>query len=231
MPARQPTRTGRIESPGPPRSVRPDVSELQPRRFERVNARFAAPSRIGRSSRILVARTIRGFGSTPVPASPRTDALNFGMCVNIWDLQYLAACSPWHGELQRAGSAARPSRRGSAPRACRLSQGAIAESGPPWCGATRPRRHAICAAGTARHPAPGSRFTATGTRVVRTPRIGAGASGIHPRATPSRVEPEGGLGRQTPASRYSPAIDRHPVLGNRQSTGTHPEMGDWTAAS
>ena len=39
------------------------------------------------------------------------------------------------------------------------------------------------------------------------------------------------LGRQTPASRYSPAIELHPVLGNRQSTTTHPEMGDWTATS
>ena len=36
------------------------------------------------------------------------------------------------------------------------------------------------------------------------------------------------LGRVTPASRYSPAIDRHPVLG-AAGVAEHEEMGDWTA--
>ena len=35
------------------------------------------------------------------------------------------------------------------------------------------------------------------------------------------------LGRVTPASRYSPAIDLHPVLGT--STDEHAEMGGWAA--
>jgi betaine-homocysteine S-methyltransferase len=35
------------------------------------------------------------------------------------------------------------------------------------------------------------------------------------------------LGRETPASRYSPAIDLHPVLGT--SVADHAEMGDWAA--
>jgi betaine-homocysteine S-methyltransferase len=35
------------------------------------------------------------------------------------------------------------------------------------------------------------------------------------------------LGRETPASRYSPAIDLHPVLG--ASTAEHAEMGGWAA--
>ena len=39
------------------------------------------------------------------------------------------------------------------------------------------------------------------------------------------------LGRDTPASRYSPALDLHPVLGSAQSEVTQREMGDWTAAS
>lgn len=35
------------------------------------------------------------------------------------------------------------------------------------------------------------------------------------------------LGRETPASRYSPAIDLHPILGT--ATGEHQEMGGWAA--
>jgi methionine synthase I (cobalamin-dependent) len=35
------------------------------------------------------------------------------------------------------------------------------------------------------------------------------------------------LGRETPASRYSPAIDLHPVLGTQ--TADHDEMGGWAA--
>ncbi len=35
------------------------------------------------------------------------------------------------------------------------------------------------------------------------------------------------LGRETPASRYSPAIDLHPVLGT--ATAEHAEMGGWVA--
>ncbi|MDQ2797130.1 MAG: homocysteine S-methyltransferase family protein, partial [Actinomycetota bacterium] len=37
------------------------------------------------------------------------------------------------------------------------------------------------------------------------------------------------LGRATPASRYSPALELHPVLGATQSEVTLREMGDWTA--
>ena len=36
------------------------------------------------------------------------------------------------------------------------------------------------------------------------------------------------LGRSAPASRYSPAIELHPVLGTAEA-GEHEEMGDWTA--
>lgn len=38
------------------------------------------------------------------------------------------------------------------------------------------------------------------------------------------------LGRETPASRYSPAIELHPVLGSIEDETEHAEMGDWTAA-
>ncbi len=38
------------------------------------------------------------------------------------------------------------------------------------------------------------------------------------------------LGRETPASRYSPAIELHPVLGQHDGVGKE-QMGDWTAAS
>ena len=36
------------------------------------------------------------------------------------------------------------------------------------------------------------------------------------------------LGRNTPASRYSPALDLHPVLGVVQDTSTQQVMGDWS---
>jgi betaine-homocysteine S-methyltransferase len=39
------------------------------------------------------------------------------------------------------------------------------------------------------------------------------------------------LGRQTPASRNSPALELHPVLGDAQNEATQSAMGDWTAAS
>jgi betaine-homocysteine S-methyltransferase len=39
------------------------------------------------------------------------------------------------------------------------------------------------------------------------------------------------LGRQTPASRYSPALDLHPVLGLVQDTSTQQVMGDWSATA
>jgi methionine synthase I (cobalamin-dependent) len=38
------------------------------------------------------------------------------------------------------------------------------------------------------------------------------------------------LGRETPASRYSPAIDLHPVLGTAQVEGGEALMGGWAAA-
>ena len=37
------------------------------------------------------------------------------------------------------------------------------------------------------------------------------------------------LGRQTPASRYSPAMELHPVLGGRRSEADHELMGGWRA--
>ena len=37
------------------------------------------------------------------------------------------------------------------------------------------------------------------------------------------------LGRETPASRYSPAMELHPVLGDGADEGANPEMGNWTA--
>ncbi len=37
------------------------------------------------------------------------------------------------------------------------------------------------------------------------------------------------LGRETLASRYSPALDLHPVLGAAQDTSTQQMMGDWSA--
>ena len=38
------------------------------------------------------------------------------------------------------------------------------------------------------------------------------------------------LGRDTPASRYSPAIELHPVLGTGLGEGSEPIMGGWTVA-
>ena len=37
------------------------------------------------------------------------------------------------------------------------------------------------------------------------------------------------LGRETPASRYSPAIELHPVLGTPRDVGQHEAMGGWSA--
>jgi betaine-homocysteine S-methyltransferase len=37
------------------------------------------------------------------------------------------------------------------------------------------------------------------------------------------------LGRETPASRYSPAIELHPVLGGGRREGSEPIMGGWNA--
>jgi betaine-homocysteine S-methyltransferase len=37
------------------------------------------------------------------------------------------------------------------------------------------------------------------------------------------------LGRETPASRYSPAIELHPVLGTPRDVGQHDAMGGWSA--
>jgi betaine-homocysteine S-methyltransferase len=39
------------------------------------------------------------------------------------------------------------------------------------------------------------------------------------------------LGRRTPASRYSPALDLHPVLGTVQDTSTQQVMGDWSVGA
>ena len=39
------------------------------------------------------------------------------------------------------------------------------------------------------------------------------------------------LGRETPASRYSPALDLHPVLGTGEAATASDAMGDWSAAS
>jgi betaine-homocysteine S-methyltransferase len=38
------------------------------------------------------------------------------------------------------------------------------------------------------------------------------------------------LGRETPASRYSPALELHPVIGAVRGDGEQPIMGGWTAA-
>ena len=39
------------------------------------------------------------------------------------------------------------------------------------------------------------------------------------------------LGRETPASRYSPLLDLHPVLGKPADTSAQDVMGDWSAAT
>jgi betaine-homocysteine S-methyltransferase len=36
------------------------------------------------------------------------------------------------------------------------------------------------------------------------------------------------LGRRAPASRYSPALELHPVLGAGEGDATHTVMGDWS---
>jgi betaine-homocysteine S-methyltransferase len=38
------------------------------------------------------------------------------------------------------------------------------------------------------------------------------------------------LGRETPASRYSPALELHPVLGVPRGEADHEVMGGWRAA-
>ena len=39
------------------------------------------------------------------------------------------------------------------------------------------------------------------------------------------------LGRKTPASRYSPAIEQHPVLGRAQLVDQEELMGGWAAGA
>jgi betaine-homocysteine S-methyltransferase len=39
------------------------------------------------------------------------------------------------------------------------------------------------------------------------------------------------LGRETPASRYSPALDLHPVLGAVPDLATQQVMGDWSVGA
>jgi betaine-homocysteine S-methyltransferase len=39
------------------------------------------------------------------------------------------------------------------------------------------------------------------------------------------------LGRDTPASRYSPALDLHPVLGAARGEDGQPIMGGWSAGN
>lgn len=62
--------------------------------------------------------------------------------------------------------------------------------------------------------------------------LGVGYVGICCGGAPHHVRAMAeALGRQTPASRYSPALELHPVLGADTSEVTQREMGDWTAAS
>jgi betaine-homocysteine S-methyltransferase len=62
-------------------------------------------------------------------------------------------------------------------------------------------------------------------------RIGVNYVGICCGGAPHHVRAMAeALGRDTPASRYSPALELHPVLGQEQSEVTQREMGDWTAA-
>jgi betaine-homocysteine S-methyltransferase len=62
--------------------------------------------------------------------------------------------------------------------------------------------------------------------------LGVGYIGICCGGAPHHVRAMAeALGRQTPASRYSPALDLHPVLGEAGREVAAREMGDWTAAS
>ena len=64
---------------------------------------------------------------------------------------------------------------------------------------------------------------------LRARDIGVGYIGICCGAGPHHVRAMAeALGRETPASRYSPAIDRHPVLGT--PTSRTEVMGGWAAA-
>jgi betaine-homocysteine S-methyltransferase len=53
--------------------------------------------------------------------------------------------------------------------------------------------------------------------------ICCGGAPIHVRAMAEA------LGRETPASKYSPALELHPVLGSGSDGGTRHAMGNWTA--
>lgn len=62
--------------------------------------------------------------------------------------------------------------------------------------------------------------------------IGVGYVGICCGGAPHHVRAMAeALGRETPASRYSPALELHPVLGEQASEVAQREMGDWTVAS
>jgi len=66
---------------------------------------------------------------------------------------------------------------------------------------------------------------------VRARDIGVDYVGICCGAGPHHVRAMAeALGRTTPASRYSPAIDLHPVLGAPRVVGQEELMGGWTAA-
>ncbi len=62
--------------------------------------------------------------------------------------------------------------------------------------------------------------------------LGVGYLGICCGGAPHHVRAMAeAVGRETPASRYSPALELHPVLGTERSAVTQREMGDWSAAS
>ena len=62
--------------------------------------------------------------------------------------------------------------------------------------------------------------------------VGVGYVGICCGGAPHHVRAMAeALGRETPASRYSPALDLHPVLGDHSSEVTEREMTGWTVAS
>ena len=60
--------------------------------------------------------------------------------------------------------------------------------------------------------------------------LGVGYVGICCGGAPHHVRAMAeALGRETVASKYSPALELHPVLGTVVTEGSHREMGDWTA--
>ena len=62
--------------------------------------------------------------------------------------------------------------------------------------------------------------------------LGVGYVGICCGGAPHHVRAMAeALGRETPASRYSPVLDLHPVLGTGQSEVVVREMGDWAATA